>query len=318
MASPLLNNPGPWAIIDCGSHTFNLLVGDDSATPFRRIGGHMIPVGLQKGLTKEKSITPQTLTKVIQALQILKEKALNWQASSIHAVGTSAFRQLKDREQVLQIIYAETGLTIDVISGEQEAALIWKGVAASGGLKEGTGLVLDIGGGSTEAIWVDQCKAIRSWSLSCGAMAMVQKLRPSDPMSMQDLMNARAWLKGIWEPVWADFPEFAPTTLYGCSGFFNSLFDLEWYRLHPEQPSPNPIFWHYDTENFSFWHQHLLPLSIEEKSQLPGMPAFRAEMSGMAGLLTQYFLEKFPITDIRGIRFALKEGMMMHLIENQE
>jgi hypothetical protein len=48
------------------------------------------------------------------------------------------------------------------------------------------------------------------------------------------------------------------------------------------------------------------------------MPGFRAEMAGMAGLLTQYFLEKFPITDIRGIRFALKEGLMMHFIENQE
>ena len=317
MAAPLLKERGPWAIIDCGSQTFNLLVGDNSDQPFRRIGGHMIPVGLQKGLTPEKTVPEETLTKVIQALQLLKAKAEAWHAQTINAVGTSAFRQLKNRDHVLQVIYAETGLSIEVISGEQEAALIWKGVEVSGVLQDGTGLVLDIGGGSTEVVWVENRKAVQSWSLPCGAMAMMQTLTPSNPMTTADIHRSLAWLEELWKPLAPKNPTQWPTTLYGCSGFFNSLFDLEWYQQHPDIPSPAPVHWHFPKSIFDVWHKTLLPLSNQEKSLLPGMPAFRAEMADMAILLTQFFLDKFAIQEIRGIRFALKEGLMMHSIENQ-
>src|SRR5258706_9813133 len=142
------------AAVDLGSNSFHLQIG-------RVVDGQIYPldsvrevIRLGAGLTAEKRIDRATQAKALEALAKFGERLRGFSRQAVRAVGTNALRVAKNSPQFLREARATLGFPIEVISGREEARLIYLGVAHS--LPAAVGpqrrLVIDVGGGSTEII----------------------------------------------------------------------------------------------------------------------------------------------------------------------
>jgi exopolyphosphatase/guanosine-5'-triphosphate,3'-diphosphate pyrophosphatase len=144
------------AAVDLGSNSFHLQIG-------RVVEGQIYPldsvrevVRLGGGLTSEKRIDRATQARALETLAKFAERLRGFPRAAVRAVGTNTLRVAKNAPQFLREARATLGFPIEVISGREEARLIYLGVAhsltASAGSKNARRLVVDIGGGSTEFI----------------------------------------------------------------------------------------------------------------------------------------------------------------------
>jgi exopolyphosphatase / guanosine-5'-triphosphate,3'-diphosphate pyrophosphatase len=140
------------AAVDLGSNSFHLQIG-------RVVDGQIYPldalrevVRLGAGLTAEKRIDRATQAAALEALARFAERLRGFPRPAVRAVGTNALRVAKNSPQFLREARALLGFPIEVISGREEARLIYLGVAHSLPLAQHRRLVVDVGGGSTEFI----------------------------------------------------------------------------------------------------------------------------------------------------------------------
>ena len=140
------------AAVDLGSNSFHLQIG-------RVVDGQIYPldslreaVRLGAGLTAEKRIDRATQSAALETLARFAERLRGFARPAVRAVGTNALRVAKNSPQFLREARAVLGFPIEVISGREEARLIYIGVAHSMPLAQHRRLVIDVGGGSTECI----------------------------------------------------------------------------------------------------------------------------------------------------------------------
>src|SRR5258705_7940373 len=140
------------AAVDLGSNSFHLQIG-------RVVDGQIYPldavrevVRLGGGLTADKRIDRATQAAALEALAKFAERLRGFPRQAVRAVGTNALRVAKNAPQFLREARAALGFPIEVISGREEARLIYMGVAHSMPPSAENRLVVDIGGGSTEFI----------------------------------------------------------------------------------------------------------------------------------------------------------------------
>lgn len=175
-------------------------------------------------------------------------------------------------------------------------------------------MILDIGGGSTECIYFQNNQPLQYWSRPCGAMALIQETRPSDPLKTEEIIKIEKRLEDYWGAA-LDFMYPAPPQLIcGSSGFFDTLYEMYFRALYPDQVYQAPLHWEISVSALIPWLEKLERLSREERLKIPGMPAFRAEMAGVSARLITFFIKKFSPERIFGTRFALKEGYMIHCL----
>jgi exopolyphosphatase/guanosine-5'-triphosphate,3'-diphosphate pyrophosphatase len=140
------------AAVDLGSNSFHLEIG-------RVVDGQIYPldavrevVRLGGGLTAERRLDRATQAAALEALAKFGERLRGFPRAAVRAVGTNTLRVAKNAPQFLREARAALGFPIEVISGREEARLIYLGVAHAMPLTESRKLVIDIGGGSTELI----------------------------------------------------------------------------------------------------------------------------------------------------------------------
>src|SRR5438094_8235376 len=140
------------AAVDLGSNSFQLQIG-------RVVDGQIYPLDalrevlrLGAGLTAEKRIDRGTQAQALETLAKFAERLHGFSRQAVRAVGTNALRVAKNSPQFLREARQVLGFPIEVISGREEARLIYLGVAHSLPASSARRLVLDIGGGSTELI----------------------------------------------------------------------------------------------------------------------------------------------------------------------
>lgn len=140
------------AAIDIGSNSLLLTVADADLRPLH---DEAVIVGLGKGLgdgghfrPDRRALAEQVLTRYVQ-----QAAALGVPADQIRAVATSGARRASDAEQMFSELRHRLGLVVRVVSGEEEAELSWSGALGGLSLPPGPGLVIDLGGGSTEVVF---------------------------------------------------------------------------------------------------------------------------------------------------------------------
>lgn len=307
------------AIIDCGTNTFNLLITDVSNGNITVVHKNQIPVTIAKGGIEKNIIAPDAYQRALGAMHTYSLQIKKWQVDKIIATSTSAFRSAENGPQLRNEIEQTTGISIEIISGEQEAEYIYRGVIwALPPQPNTTYLIMDIGGGSTEFILYNDHEVLFKESYPLGASRLIEKFKPADPIANGNIETYYAYFKEILEnSLIKQCAIHSPDILVGSSGFFDTLRAITHYQFHSDQSFPEKeINYPIRLEEFTYSYTLLLHSNYKERLEIKGMTPFRAEMMGMSILLTDYVIKTTQVKTIINTTYALKEGVLKTFLEN--
>src|SRR5687767_9610785 len=170
--------PETLAAVDLGSNSFHLEIGRVVDRQIYPLDAVREVVRLGAGLTSEKRIDRATQAAALEAIAKFGERLRGFPRSAVRAVGTNTLRVAKNAPQFLREARAALGFPIEVISGREEARLIYLGVAHALPVSTQKRLVIDIGGGSTEIIIGTGLEPVLTESLYMGCVSFSLKYFP--------------------------------------------------------------------------------------------------------------------------------------------
>jgi exopolyphosphatase/guanosine-5'-triphosphate,3'-diphosphate pyrophosphatase len=179
------------AAIDCGTNSIRLLIADIAGGNFREIYRTMEIVRLGQGVDKNKAFHPDALDRTLKATALFAEEIARRGVERMRFCATSATRDASNRELFIDGVKALLGVAPEVISGEEEAALSFKGATKE---MRGIGapyLVIDIGGGSTEFVFgSERVEFAKSQNIGC--VRMSERHFSSIPPQVEEIAGAKA------------------------------------------------------------------------------------------------------------------------------
>ena len=213
------------AAIDAGSNSIHLVVVE--ADP---MGNHHVlarekaMVRLARGEARSGEIGPESFQAGLEALGQMAKIIQGLGCDTIMACGTAALRDAKNAGTFLREA-EKLGLPIRVISGEEEARLIFEAVRHAIPFPEGAVALLDIGGGSTEITWVDGGRVLASTSLPWGLQRLGDAVPCSDPPNAKDFQKLRRFIRRILKKARKELPRDLPALelVLGTSGTLEDL-----------------------------------------------------------------------------------------------
>lgn len=192
-------------IIDIGSNSMRLVIVKITDGYFKVIDEVKESVRLGKGMGENGLIEPMRANRAVEALKFYKSLCSSFGVEEIIAVATEAVRRASNGHDFIERILSETGISIRVLSGEEEAYYDYFGVINS--MEISDSLIMDIGGGSAEIIWVKDRMLINSVSLPFGAINITERFglsnildRPTEEELKDFLFDAYSkipWLADI-------------------------------------------------------------------------------------------------------------------------
>lgn len=212
-----------YCVIDIGTNSIRMLIA-------KLEGGHIIDsrkilkmTRIGEGLDKTKMISAVAIDRSIDALKKFKDEAASERINDIGVIATSAVRDALNRNEFLKRVKHELDLDVEVISGQREAELGFRGVIKGMNKKVENLLVIDIGGGSTEFILGNSEGIKYSKSLNVGAVRMTDKHVTTDPISNLEMYNLTADIREIINEVIEDIESIEIEEVVGIGGTATSL-----------------------------------------------------------------------------------------------
>ena len=189
------------AAIDLGTNSLHMVVVkiDPTLPAFSIIAREKETVRLGDRNLKTGELKPEIIEKAIAALGRFQEVAKTINAETIIAVATSAVREAPNGKDFLQRVKTELGLSVDLISGQEEARRIYLGVLSGMEFNNQPHTIIDIGGGSTELILGDSHEPRTLTSTKVGAVRLTSELITTDPISNTEFQYLQAYARGMLE-----------------------------------------------------------------------------------------------------------------------
>ncbi len=147
-----------YAALDLGTNSCRMLVAQPNGSQFHVIDSFSKSVQLGRGLARHGSLSRASIDRTIAALNICKRKLQHHKVTHMRLVATEACRRASNGDSFLRRVTKETGLTLEIIRPEEEACLAVISCATLVSRHTEQLLVVDIGGGSTELVWIDLAK----------------------------------------------------------------------------------------------------------------------------------------------------------------
>lgn len=163
------------AAIDLGSNSFHMIVGRPENDQILLVDQLREMVRMASGLDQRGYLDQQTMDNCMACLARFGQRVKHIQPHQLRIVGTNTLRKAKNAAQFLERAEQLLQHPIEIVSGLEEARLIYLGVAHSTGHESGRQLVVDIGGGSTEMIIGEKLTAVDMESLSIGCVSVTQE-----------------------------------------------------------------------------------------------------------------------------------------------
>ncbi len=223
---PESNSPDTIAAVDLGSNSFHMIVARVENGQIQVIDRLREMVRLGAGLDEEKRIRSDTAARALDCLERFGQRLRSLNSDSVAAVGTNTLRQVSESDGFLASAERALGHSIEVISGREEARLVYLGVAHGLGAEEGRRLVVDIGGGSTELIIGEGFEPLERESMHMGCVSYSHRWFPDGRIDEDAMSSAVTAGRVELRPVKAAFSSASWGQAVGSSGTIKSIRDV--------------------------------------------------------------------------------------------
>lgn len=216
-------NQDLFAAIDLGSNSFHMIIARDVHGQMQVIDKHKEMVRLRSGLDKKGKLSEKAFNEGIACLERFGQRIKDIPSKNIRAVGTNTLRNAKNSREFLRQAKAALGHSIQIISGQEEARLIYMGVSHDLPNNQDQRLVMDIGGGSTEFIIGQGYKNSHLTSTEMGCVSISQDFFAKGKVSDESFNEATARCRQILRPHRRTLQKKGWDLAIGASGSIKSI-----------------------------------------------------------------------------------------------
>lgn len=295
------------AAIDIGTNSVRLevvRVEDDGS--ISTLTQQKQSVRLGEGEFESNRLTPSAIERGTLVCARFVDVARGFDADELVAFATSAVREAENQQDFLDRVKEMCGLEVRIISGPEEARLIYLGVASGANLGERRALFIDIGGGSTELILGDAQDYFLLDSMKLGSIRLANRFLAGEtgPITSDRFAKMKQYVRGVSGPTTRRMREYGFDLVYGSAGTITNLAEITARRLGDAPTSMrNYVVRLSDLQDTAAM---LCRLPLKERREVPGMDADRADIIlGGAAVLLQVLedarADAITISD-RGLR----------------
>lgn len=290
------------AAIDIGTNSTRLLVAGISGAALKPLETGLITTRLGEGIGAGV-LLPAAVERTVEAVSRFRRLAVDRGAERIVAAATSAVRDAANRDEFLDLVRRRTGLPVRVLSGEEEAALSYRGVLSGLAVEPRSTAVVDVGGGSTELIWTEQGR-LRLISVNVGAVratvcgldgrAIAAALRPA----LEDVRRSR------------------PETLVGVGGTVTTLaaVDQSLAVYDPERVHGYCL----SSGRVKDILERLKGMGLEERKEVPGLQPERADIIVAGIAIVGAVLDGLAVERILVSECDILHGLVLEEVERKK
>ncbi len=305
------------AIIDIGTNTFHLLIAEvlpDGG--YTKVYSSKNSVKLGRGGINQNFIHSGPFKKGVATLAKYKSIAAQYNADKIFAFATSAVRSATNGKHFVDEVEHNIGIEIRVITGNEEAELIYEGVRQALDIGPEKCLIMDIGGGSVEFIIADYRKSYWRSSYNMGVARILEMLKPSDPIKPQEVTAEEIYLDNELKPLFTELSKHKIDTLIGASGSFDTFAEMIAYKYLSPSVLHDVTCFDFNMTHYNEIHHQLLLSTKEARKKTKGIIPMRVDMIVLASVMVNYVINKAKIKKMRLSTYALKEGVLANVIRN--
>ena len=302
------------AALDLGSNSFHLLVADVHPDgSFETITREKEMLRLGDDVARDGRIAAPSADRAVACVDRLRRLAEALGAREVIAKATSAIRTASNGSDLVDRIEAETGVEVEVISGLEEARLIFAAVRASLVLEPAPALCVDIGGGSVEVSVGDSAGLRWGSSVPLGVGRLTAELVTADPPSRADRNALDARIRDELAPLVDDVRRRAPRMTVGTSGTINDLARLVAAGDDGDVPvSANGL--RIPAEQLRAWQRRIVKMPSDDRRRLPGVEEKRADLLPAGVTLLMTIFDVFEIDEMVTSDWSLREGIVLDAV----
>jgi exopolyphosphatase/guanosine-5'-triphosphate,3'-diphosphate pyrophosphatase len=298
--------PDVIAAVDLGSNSFHMVVARYSHGQLTILDRLREAVRLGAGLDDQGRLQREAVDTALACLERFGQRLRDMKAESVRVVGTNTLRKARRKGAFLDRARAALGHPIEVISGIEEARLIYLGVARTMPSEPGRRLVADIGGGSTEIIIGEGVHAKKLESLYMGCVSMSARCFGDGEITEKRMKRARIAARLELEPVQATFKTYGWDHAVGSSGTIRAVGDV----LRARNTTDATI----TAGAVESLIEHAIRAGSLSRLRLPGLtddrvPVFVGGLAILAEILNVLEIKSMRVAD-----GALREGLLYDLV----
>jgi exopolyphosphatase/guanosine-5'-triphosphate,3'-diphosphate pyrophosphatase len=254
------------ASVDLGTNSTRLLVADVEDGRLDEVVRRLTITRLGEGVDERRRLLPAPIARVRNCLSDYRREAEKHGATRVLAIATSAVRDAENGEAFLGEIEWSYGFTTRLLDGEEEAAMMLRGVA-SGRETIDDSLVVDIGGGSTELVLASHGSPVSSTSLDVGCVRLTERFLRSDPPTADELAAAAEHVRSL-------LPSLEPRDAIGVAGTVTTVATLD--QGLAEYDPQRTHGYRVGREAVERELRRLAARTLEERLRVPGIEPGRA------------------------------------------
>ena len=305
-----MHNANRLAAVDLGSNSFRLEIGSAEHGEFRRTEYLKETVRQGGGLDEDRNLTPQAMQSGWDCLARFGERLAGFKPSEVRAVATQTLREARNREDFLQRATEVLGFPIDVISGREEARLIYQGVSQMLAVNDERRLVIDIGGRSTELILGQGLIPRVMESFRVGSIAWSKRFFADGQLSKKAFEMAEVAALAVLDEAFDAYHPNYWDTAYGSAGTVGAIGDVLTAAGWP----PGII----TQENLDWLLEKLIAAQSIERIRLPGMREDRKAIIGGGLSVTRALFKLLGIRRLQMAAGGLRHGLLCDLLGNTD
>lgn len=296
-------------IIDLGSNSARLVI-------VRLFGeGHFMvedelkeSVRLGQDMDRDGFLKPQRVAETIKTLKMFRRLCDASGVSRVIAVATAAVRRAKNQRSFLDEIQATCGIKVNVLSEEEEATLVYRGVINSMDIPKG--LILEIGGGSTKIIYYNRRNILHYATLAFGAVTLTDLFADDGVTPKEQTAKIEEFFTEQFKKIeWLS--EIEPDVqMIGVGGSFRNLYKIN--KLVRKYPLDTVHNYSFAVEDFNSIYEMVRVLDVEKRKRIRGLSPERADIMPAAMAIVKAFVDYVHIESFVVGGSGLREGIMFN------
>lgn len=309
------------AAIDIGTNSIHMVIVKINAqlATFTIIAREKDTVRLGDRHPDTGNLTTEAMKRSFSSLKRCQDLARSLKADHILATATSASREAPNGKDFLEKIESQLGITVNLISGQEEARRIYLGVLSGMEFNGQPHIIIDIGGGSTELILADSKDARHLSSTKVGAVRLSQDFVTTDPISKQEFAILQAYIKGMLErptdELKSSLQPGEKPILVGTSGTIETLAVIQAIATLGSEPSPLQGY-ELKLKELQDWLNRFRKMDYEERFNISGMCDKRAEIIVAGTTILVQTMTMLHCDSLIICERALREGMIVDWMLN--